>query len=303
MRIVSLLPSATEIVCEVGLGDSLVGVTHECDWPPFVTALPRVTQTLIPTDASSRRIDELVRERMSNGRALYTLDFPVLESLKPDLIVTQALCDVCAVAEEEVRAAACGLPGQPQVINLEPSTLSEVLESIQTVANAAGAAEQGVVARRRLQARIASVVDQTQNSSERPRTVVLEWIDPPFSAGHWVPEIVSLAGGREMIGHAGEKSRTLSWNEVLDARPEVLFISCCGYTVERTRQDLPILFDFAGYRDLPCVRNGRVFVLDGSAYLSRPGPRLVESLEIMAHAIDPRRNPLSTNVSPATRVD
>jgi iron complex transport system substrate-binding protein len=303
MRIVSLLPSATEIVCEVGLGDALVGVTHECDWPPFVKSLPKVTQTLIPSNASSRQIDQLVRERMSTGRALYTLDLAVLESLKPDLIVTQALCDVCAVAEEEVRQAACRLPGQPRVINLEPSTLAEVLESVETVAGAAGVAEQGRAARLKLQARVDAVAARTRESSDKPRTVVLEWIDPPFSAGHWVPEIVALAGGREVIGRPGEKSRTLAWNEVVNARPEVVFISCCGYTVERTREDLPILFDFPGYRDLPCVRSKRVFILDGSAYLSRPGPRLVDSLEIIANALDPQVQRLSAEVPLATRVD
>jgi iron complex transport system substrate-binding protein len=268
-----------------------------------VSALPKVTRTLIPTDASSRRIDELVRERMSNGRALYTLDLPVLEWLKPDLIVTQALCDVCAVAEEEVRAAACELPGRPGVINLEPSTLAEVLESVETVARAAGAAEQGTTARHRLQARIDACAARTRDRSERPPTVVLEWIDPPFSAGHWVPEIVALAGGHEVIGRPGEKSRTLTWHEVLEARPEVMFISCCGYTVERTREDLPILFDYPGYRDLPCVRRKQVFILDGSAYLSRPGPRLVDSLEILAHALDPRRQTLSAELSLASHVD
>jgi iron complex transport system substrate-binding protein len=132
---------------------------------------------------------------------------------------------------------------------------------------------------------------------------VLEWIDPPFSAGHWVPEIVALAGGHEVIGRPGEKSRTLNWNEVLDAQPEVMFVSCCGYTVERTRADLPILFDYPGYQDLPCVRRKQVFILDGSAYLSRPGPRLVDSLEILAHALDPRRQTLAADLSPAARVD
>jgi iron complex transport system substrate-binding protein len=302
MRIVSLLPSATELICEVGLEDSLVGVTHECDWPPLALELPKVTRTLIPTEASSREIDGLVRERLATGRALYVLDGPVLESLRPDLIVTQALCDVCAVAEEEVRAAACHLPGRPRVINLEPSTLREVLDSIDEVARAAECAAAGERARIALERRIEAVTGRTSRIRPRPRTVVLEWIDPPFSAGHWVPEIVDLAGGLEALGRPAQKSRTLAWEEVVAARPEVLFISCCGYSVARTLEDLPILERMPGYEDLPCVRSGRVYVLDGAAYLSRPGPRLVDALEIMAHALHPVLHPLPDGLAAATRV-
>jgi iron complex transport system substrate-binding protein len=301
MRIVSLLPSATEIVCELGFGDQLVGVTHECDWPPFVRDLPKVTNTLIPVDASSAEIDRLVRERLSNERALYSLDYDAVEKLRPDLIVTQALCDVCAVAEAEVREAACRLPGAPRVINLEPETLSEVLDSHVEVAKAIDDRDAGVAARARLQKRIDTVV---QRSFGKPpvATVVLEWIDPPFSAGHWVPEIIRLAGGHEIIGRDGEKSRTLTWADVIEARPDALFISCCGFTHERAREDTPIMLEaFAGH-DLPCLETGRVFILDGSAHLSRPGPRLVEALEIIAHAIDPDRHPAPRGVRLAERL-
>lgn len=299
MRIVSLLPSATEIIAEIGLGEDLVGVTHECDWPPRVRSLPKVTHTLIPTEASSREIDSLVRERLATGRALYTLDLPALEALAPDLIVTQALCDVCAVAEEEVRAASCSLPGQPRVINLEPTTLPDVLDCLVTVADAAGVRELGEASRQRLQDRVQRVADRTATLELRTPTVILEWIDPPFSAGHWVPEVVALAGGEELIGRPGDKSRTLAWEEVLAARPEAMFISCCGYSVERTLEDLPQLFERPGYHDLPCVQSGRVFVLDGSAYLSRPGPRLVDALEMMARALHPALHPLPAELEPA----
>jgi iron complex transport system substrate-binding protein len=291
MRLVSLLPSATEIIAELGLADSLVGVTHECDWPPSVQILPKVTRTLIPVDATSREIDGLVRERLNHGRALYSLDDAVLESLHPDLIVTQALCDVCAVAEAEVREAACRLPGNPRVVNLEPESLTEVLASLKTVADAADVPEQGAAAVQRLQSRIHAVAERSCLIDARPRVVVLEWIDPPFSAGHWVPEIVELAGGHEVIGRPGEKSRPLGWDDVVAARPDVLLISCCGFSIDRTREDLPALQRQPGYSELPCVRNGRVFLLDGSAYLSRPGPRLVDSLEIIAHALHPGVHP------------
>src|ERR687887_564356 len=195
MRIVSLLPSATEIVCALGLEEHLVGVTHECDFPPSVRRLPAVTRTLIPTDATRGEIDALVRQRLRTGCALYTLDLPVLEALQPDLIVTQALCDVCAVAEDEVAAAACTLPGRPPVINLEPQRLSEVLDAIRQVAQAAGAAAAADALVARLQARVDTVAARSARLSYRPRVALLEWLDPPFCCGHWSPELVRLAGG------------------------------------------------------------------------------------------------------------
>ncbi|QDT56453.1 corrinoid ABC transporter substrate-binding protein [Caulifigura coniformis] len=294
MRIVSLLPSATEIVCELGLGDQLVGVTHECDFPAGVSGLPHLTRTRLSPTASSSDIDAQVREQLSTRNSLYELDHDLLVELKPDLIVTQSLCDVCAVSEQDVRNALCRLPTGAQVVNLEPQRLDEVLDSLEAVAAAAGAPSRGVQARRGLEERIDSVIRSVAEpgdpgAAERPRVVVLEWIDPPFSAGHWVPEIVELAGGREMIGQPGERSVTLSWEEVVAARPDVCFISCCGFSIERTKLDLPVLFEHVAGHDLPCVQNGKIFVLDGSAFLSRPGPRLVTALELMAWALSPER--------------
>jgi iron complex transport system substrate-binding protein len=285
MRIVSLLPSATEIICLLGLEDQLVGVTHECDYPESVRGLPKVTRTLIPTDATSAEIDRLVQERLRGKRALYTLDLPALERLRPELIVTQALCDVCAVAEEEVRAAACTLPGLPRVINLEPETLSQVFDAVRQVAEAAGVPERGDEAVGRLQARVDAVVARARTRTHRPRVALLEWLDPPFSSGHWSPELVRLAGGVEVLGREGEKSRKLRWDEVIAAAPEVVMIACCGFSVERTMEDMGLLDAVPGWADLPAVRKGRVSVVDGSAYFSRPGPRLVESLELMEAAI------------------
>jgi len=302
MRIVSLLPSATEIVCELGLGGALVGVTHECDHPAVVRGLPRVTRTLIPTDAASREIDELVRERLRSQRALYELDRTVLQRLAPDLIVTQALCDVCAVAEAEVAAAACSLPGRPRVVNLEPSRLGEVLASLQTVADAAGVPEAGRAAVARLRARIDAISGRSASIAAPPRVMLLEWIDPPFTAGHWSPELVRLAGGREVLGREGEKSRAAPWGEIVAADPEVLVIACCGFGIPRTREDLPLLVAQPGFRELSCVRDERVYLIDGNAYFSRPGPRLVESLEILAHALHPRLHPLPGALEPAERL-
>jgi iron complex transport system substrate-binding protein len=292
MRIVSLLPSATEILCALGLQAHLVGVTHECDYPPGVEALPRVTHTRIPHNVSSAEIDALVRERLQTEKALYTLELPTLERLRPDLIVTQALCDVCAVAEAEVQAAACRLPGLPRVLNLEPMSLEDVFTTLYLVAEATGIESEAERIIAGLRERVRIVTERSQHVANRPRVTLLEWIDPPFSCGHWNPELVTMAGGIEGIGKAGVPSRTVHWEEVRDWNPEVLFIACCGFTEERTIEDLPILTEYPGWNDLPCVQNGRVYLTDGSAYFNRPGPRLVDSLEILAHALHPEVHPL-----------
>ncbi len=302
MRIVSLLPSATEILCELGLGSCLVGVTHECDYPPLVLRLPKVTRTLIPADASSQQIDALVRERLRTQRALYTLDLPTLERLRPDLIVTQALCDVCAVAEEEVQQAACRLPGRPRVVNLEPMRLEEVLASLHQVADAAGVPERAVPVISALRRRVETVAQRSAKLVRRPRVILLEWIDPPFCCGHWSPELVRLAGGIELLGREGEPSRTIAWDAIGQADPDVLVLACCGFSVQRTLADVPILAANPGFADLACVKAGRVFVVDGSAYFSRPGPRLVDSLEILAHLLHPELHPLPPVLAPPHRL-
>ncbi len=299
MRIVSLLPSATEIICQLGLREHLVGVTHECDYPPSVVGLPKVTSTLIPHDATSNQIDALVRERLKTEKALYTLNIPVLQSLRPDWIVTQALCDVCAVAESEVKQAVCSLPGNTQVINLEPVSLDDVLQCMRQVANAVDCSETAHREIQLLQARVQAVANRTQSLAERPSVMLLEWIDPPFCAGHWNPELVELAGGREIIGFKNQPSRSVSWETIVDADPEVLFIACCGFEIERTLQDLPLLQSYPGWESLQCVRNRKVFVVDGSAYFNRPGPRLVDSLEILANALHPEMHPLPDGIRPA----
>jgi iron complex transport system substrate-binding protein len=292
MRIVSLLPSATEIISSLGLGDKLVGVTHECDFPSNVLYLPKVTRTTIPHDLASAEIDAMVREQLQTKRALYTLDMPVLERLRPDLIVTQTLCNVCAVAEEEVAAAACALPGGPRVITLEPTTLADVLNCLRQVGEITDAQDRAEQVIHELERRVNVVAGRAGCLQSRPRVTLLEWIDPLFSCGHWSPELVRIAGGVEGIGQEGQPSRSIRWQEVIAWQPEVLFIACCGFSVERTLRDLPLLRSKAGWEDLPCVRNSRVYVVDGSAYFSRPGPRLVDSLEILAHALDANVHPL-----------
>ena len=229
-------------------------MTHECDYPPSVRHLSKVTRTLIPADATSREIDSLVREQLKTKQALYTLDLTALRDLQPDLIVTQALCDVCAVAESEVRAAACSLSGGPRVINLEPTSLDDVFNCLREVGLATGRAKRAVEEIAKLRARVAAVAKRAERMVSRPRVILLEWIDPPFSSGHWSPELVRLAGGEEVVGVAGERSRTLDWQQIVAAAPEVMLIACCGFDVERTLADLPILRGYSGWDKLPCVR-------------------------------------------------
>jgi iron complex transport system substrate-binding protein len=293
MRIVSLVASATEIICELGLSDKLVGISHECDYPPQVRELPHVTRTLIPSGASSREIDASVRQQLKARRALYGLDGLLLESLRPDLIVTQTLCEVCAVAHDEVQAAVCRLPGKPRVINLAPTRLADLFEGLHAVADAAGVSRRADEVVARLRARVEAVERRSGQIANRPRVIMLEWIDPPFCAGHWSPELVRLAGGIELIGREGQPSRTIDWEEIINADPEVLFIACCGFDAERARQEMPILAARPGFDGLAAARSGRVYWVDGSAYFNRPGPRLVDSLEILAHALHPTIHPPS----------
>lgn len=282
--------------------DQLVGVTHECDYPPAVRRLPTVTRTRIPSDATSAQIDHLVREQLRTKQALYSLDLAALEALRPDLIVTQALCDVCAVAEDEVAAAACSLPGHPLVINLEPRTLTQVFDSILQVAQATDAVRAGRDVVAGLTARVDAVVARTANVRERPRVALLEWLDPPFACGHWSPELVRLAGGREGLGREGQRSRTLSWHEIEAWQPEVVFIACCGFDVARTLDDVSALQSVSAWRGLPAVRARRVYVANGADYFSRPGPRLVDSLEILAHTLHPTLHLLPRDLPPPARV-
>ncbi len=240
-----------------------------------------------------------MRERLKTQLALYTLDVPMLEALAPDLIVTQALCDVCAVADAEVREAACALPGQPRVVNLEPTCLDDVFACLAMVADAAGVEARGRDVVAALRARVEAVAARAARVRPAPTVGLLEWIDPPFSSGHWTPELIALAGGTPVLGTAGARSHTLTWDAVRAADPDVLVIACCGFDVARTRRDLPILARQPGFDALTAVRAGRVYVTDGNAYFSRPGPRLVDSLEILAHALAPDVHPLPAGLPAA----
>jgi iron complex transport system substrate-binding protein len=293
VRIVSLLPSATEIVCALGLQDQLVGVSHECDYPAAVQRLPKVTSALVSSAASSGEIDRQVRERLQAAQSLYVLDVPLLVSLRPDLIVTQTLCNVCAVGEDAVRRAMRDLGGGAEVVTLEPQSLADVFASIEQVAEAAGVPQRARELVGALKARVEAVRERAASCGRPlPRTALLEWLDPPFSSGHWNPELVRLAGGVEGLGREGQPSRTLSWDEVHAWQPEVVLIACCGFTAQRAFQEADCLCSVDKWNDLPAVKNGRVYVTDGSQYFNRPGPRLVDSLEILAHILNPADVPL-----------
>lgn len=294
MRIVSLLPSATEIICCLGLRDQLVGVSHECDYPSGVELLPAVTKTMILPGLSSSEIDANVRQQLSTETALYSLRLDILEELKPDLIVTQALCEVCAVAETEVQQAVRMLPGNPEVVNLEPMSLEDVFTTIRILGERTGNSNNANRVLDEYKQRVDMVVNRTKelNKEEFPKVGFLEWIDPLFNSGHWTPELIRMAGGKDCLGSLNKPSYIISSAALTDANPEILFIALCGFDEERTVQDLPLLQKIEGWSKLLCVTAGELYYTDGNAYFSRPGPRLVDSLELLAHTLHKELHPL-----------
>ena len=290
MRIVSLLPSATEIAFALGLGDQGVAVTHECDYPSEVDGRPRITAAAFdPQTLTSAQIDALVTTHLHEHRGIYTIDQQLLEQLNPDLILTQELCDVCAVSYDEVQAAARALYGERQILSLEPTTLGSMLETVRVAGRATGTearAEQliGGWQRRleRVRARTAAVP-----MDGRPRVACIEWMDPPFTGGHWVPEMVDLAGGIDVLGEAGARSRRLTWDDIIAAQPEVAVMMPCGFDVERAIAEYRQAAIPAAWRDTPAVRNRRVWAVDANSLFSRPGPRLVNGVELLAKLLHP----------------
>ena len=288
MRIVTLLPAATEIVAALGLVDSIVGVSHECDYPPKVNAKPRVTHCEIyGKGLPSAEIDEWVSRKLAERGTIYTLEEALLRELQPDVIVTQQLCDVCAIDYASVMSVARALPRRPAVVSLSPTCLADIFDDIRRVAEATGVAASGAALVAWLQGRIYAVKQRTSRNGSRPRCLIMEWVDPPFCAGHWNPELVQLAGGIAVLGKAKAPSTKVDWAEIGAAQPEVVILACCGFDVERATADLKLLENNSFWQALPAVRNGRVYVVDGSAYFSRPGPRIVDSLEIVSDVLHP----------------
>jgi iron complex transport system substrate-binding protein len=286
-RICSLLPSATEIVCALGLADRLVAVTHECDFPSEVLSKPRVTASAFDSAAmTSREIDSALRASLAQEATIYHLDRDLLENVRPDLVLTQELCDVCAVGPEEVQSVMRTLPAPPQMVSLEPTTLNEVFDSILLVGRLAGVEDRATDLVTALRDRVHKVREVVGGSGS-PRVLALEWTDPVFAGGHWVPEMVEIAGGHDVLGIAGRPSEQFTWQHVLASDPDVVIAMPYGFGLERSMLEMRRTAFPDEWYDLPAVRSGHVYVVDGSAYFNRPGPRLVDGVEILARILHP----------------
>lgn len=281
MRIASLVPSATEMLFALGLGESVVGVTHECDWPPAAAQLPHLTATVLPAGLSAGEIDAAVKEVVGEGRALYTLDEERLASLAPDLIVTQAVCEVCAVSYDDVVEVAARLPSRPRVLQQDPSSLGEVLEDVTRLGEAAGIEERARELRGGLERRL-DAVRAAVDGADRPRILALEWLDPPFLGGHWIPEMIEIASGEDIASRAGEKSLQVEWGDLQDLDPDVIVAMPCGWYLDDSRAQA-----LAHWGRLASLGAQRIYAVDAASTFSRPGPRLVDGVELLAHLFHP----------------
>ena len=288
MRIANLVPSATEMCFALGLGDDVVAVTHECDYPEAARSLPILTRSVIPEGLDAGAIDAAVRERTERGEALYELDEERLAELRPDLIVTQAVCAVCAVSYDDVVTVAGRLPGSPAVLSLDPSTLGEVLDDAVRLGDAAGRPDEGVRLRGELEARIDAVRARVAGLP-KPRVAALEWLDPVFAGGHWVPEMVAAAGGIDVLAQPGERSRVVSWEEAAGARPDVVVVMPCGLYCDEAAAEAQ---RHAGH--LAALGADRIHAVDAAASFSRPGPRLADGVELLASILHPELGPAPT---------
>ena len=291
-RIVSLLPAATEIAATLGLMDQVIGVSHECDFPAEANRRPRVTRCPVHNAGlTSREMDEWVRRALRENGTIYSIDEPLLRSLRPDVILTQKLCDVCAVGYDTVARLAETLSGPPQVVNLEPSSLSDIFGDIQRVAKVCDVSDRVNEVITQLSDRIEAVRSRANRIAHRPRCFLMEWVDPPFCSGHWGPELVEIAGGYDPLGRKQQPSVQIEWQQVPDARPEFIVLALCGYGINRARSDYEILRRFPDFDSLPAARQGQIYLVDASAYFARPGPRIVDSLEILAGILHPEEFP------------
>ena len=286
MRICSLLPGATEIAFALGLGDEVVGVTHECDHPAEARHKPVVVRSLIDSNRmTSIEIDRWVSERLRNKQGLYIIDEERLREAAPDVILTQGLCDVCAIDYNEVVNASAILASKPKIVSLTPNCLTDVLSDVARVGEATGQGHKAEQVVRDLEQRISAVRERAARLSARPRVACLEWFDPIYAAGHWVPEMVELAGGQDGFGRKGEPSEKIDWKKVVEGAPDVIVLMPCGFDIKRTAKEATTLEQLEGWHDLPAVKAGRVFAVNGHAFFSRPGPRLIDGLEILAEII------------------
>jgi iron complex transport system substrate-binding protein len=299
IRIVSLLPAATEIVAALGLMEQVVGVSHECDFPTEANARPRVTRCPVHnTDLASGEVDQWVRRALRENGTIYVIDEPLLHELRPDVILTQKLCDVCAVGYGTVARLAETLPGPPQLVNLEPTSLADIFDDIRRVAETCGVPERADKIIARLWERVEVVRRRADRISYRPRCFLMEWVDPPFCSGHWGPELMEIAGGHDSLGRNHQPSAQIDWREVIDARPEIMVLALCGYDINRARCDYELLRSFPGFDSIPAAHDGEIYLVDASAYFARPGPRIVDCLEILAGILHPREFPEFASTGP-----
>jgi iron complex transport system substrate-binding protein len=287
-RIVSLIASATEIVCALGCENQIVGRSHECDYPPSVTRLPVCTEPKFDVTGSSRAIDERVKSLLQDALSVYRVHAGRLAELRPDVIVTQTQCEVCAVSLRDVEQAVCATLGSgPHIVALAPNALADVWHDIQTVADALDVSGHGRELIALLQKRMNALAARVQELSERPTVACIEWIDPLMASGNWMPELVDMAGGVNLFGEVGKHAPWMTWEELCSKDPDVILVLPCGFDVERTRQEMPTLTGRPEWPRLHAVQSGRVYLMDGNQYFNRPGPRLAESLEILAEVLHP----------------
>ena len=290
MRICSFLPSATEIVYTLGLQDQLYGVTFECDYPAEARHKPKVVRSLfehIDPPLSSGEISQIIGKRLQEGLGIYEVNLEALQAAEPDLLLSQAICEVCAISSRQVTECSLRLPKTPQILSLDPQYIGDVLNDIRRVAAATGTGARGEEIADGLQARIAAVAARAAQATTRPRVLHLEWAEPVMCGGHWVPEMIDMAGGVNCFGNKETGSFRLEWDAVLESQPEMIILMLCGFTVQRSLEDLPILAAKPGWDDLPAVQQNQIFAIDAGAYTSRSGPRLVQGLEIIAEILHP----------------
>jgi len=291
-RIVSLLPAATEITAALVLMDQVICVSHECDFPKEANERPRVTRCAVHgAELASRDVDEWVRRALHDNGTIYTIDERLLRKLQPDVILTQRLCDVCAVGYGTVAKLAQTLPGPPQVVNLEPRSLADIFDDIRRVAKACEVPKRAEKLIANLSERVENVRERAAKIPDRPRCFLIEWVDPPFCSGHWGPELVEVAGGQDPLGRKHKPSAQIDWQEVRDARPEIIVLALCGYDIDRARRDYELLRRFTGFDSIAAAANRQVYIVNASAYFARPGPRIVDSLEILAGILHPSEFP------------
>lgn len=287
-RIVSFLPSATEMVYALGLGDRLVGVTHECDYPPEAASKPVVVRNVLPVESMSQEeIDTAVTARMRDGLSLYQVDERLMQELAPDLILTQNLCQVCAPSGNEVTQLLKSLSKKPEILWLTPKTLEQIDDNLRDLGRATGTPDRAEELIAKGKSRLDEVEAVTSKLSYRPRVFCMEWLDPVYCSGHWMPEMVRLAGGIDELSREGTDSVRIPWDEVLKWAPEVLIITPCGFNLDKVVELSKGLLDYPGWNDLPAVQDGRVYMVDANSYYARPGPRVVEGTELLAHLIHP----------------